>query len=91
MRVRPGAYRFLPDSKRIVYLRTNAWLDFRMLDLVTKKDRDLTRFTNRGEVRTFDVTPDGKFVVFDRATPNSDIILIDLPKPGAGAPGPASR
>ena len=91
VRVRPGAYRFLPDSKRIVYLRTNAWLDFRMLDLVTKKDRDLTRFTNRGEVRTFDVTPDGKFVVFDRATPNSDIILIDLPKPGAGAPGPASR
>lgn len=25
------------------------------------------------------------------ACPNADVVLIDLPKPGAGAPGPASR
>jgi hypothetical protein len=31
-------------------------------------------------MRTFDVTPDGKRIVFDRLRDNSDIVLIDLPK-----------
>ena len=30
--------------------------------------------------RNFDVTPDGKEIVFDRSRENSDIVLIDLPK-----------
>ena len=30
-------------------------------------------------MRTFDVTPDGKQIVFDRLLENSDIVLIDLP------------
>ena len=29
-------------------------------------------------MRTFDVTPDGKQIVFDRLRDNSDIVLIDL-------------
>jgi hypothetical protein len=29
-------------------------------------------------MRTFDVTPDGKRIVFDREKENSDIVLIDL-------------
>jgi hypothetical protein len=29
---------------------------------------------------TFDITPDGKQIVFDRLRENSDIVLIDLPK-----------
>jgi hypothetical protein len=32
-------------------------------------------------MRTFDVTPDGKRIVFDRLRDNSDIVLIDLPRP----------
>ena len=28
----------------------------------------------------FDITPDGKEIVFDRLRDNSDIVLIDLPK-----------
>ena len=31
-------------------------------------------------VRTFDVTPDGKQITFDRLRDNSDIVLIDLQK-----------
>jgi len=36
-------------------------------------------------MQTFDVTPDGKQIVFDRLRENSDIVLIDLPA-GTSAP-----
>jgi hypothetical protein len=29
-------------------------------------------------MRAFDITPDGKQIVFDRTRENSDILLIDL-------------
>jgi hypothetical protein len=29
-------------------------------------------------MRTFDITPDGKEIVFDRIRENSDIVLIDV-------------
>jgi hypothetical protein len=32
-------------------------------------------------MRTFDITPDGKQIVFDRERENSDIVLIDLAAP----------
>jgi hypothetical protein len=54
--------------------------DFWMLDLPTRKSRQLTRLNNTTEMRTFDITPDGKQVVFDRLRENSDIVLIDLPQ-----------
>jgi hypothetical protein len=50
------------------------------LDLATKKIRPLTHLTNQGWLRTFDITPDGKSIVFDRSRENSDIVLIYLPK-----------
>jgi hypothetical protein len=31
-------------------------------------------------LQTFDITPDGKQIVFDRSRENSDIAVIDLPK-----------
>ena len=31
-------------------------------------------------MRTFDVTPDGKRIVFDRLSDDSDIVLIELPR-----------
>jgi hypothetical protein len=31
-------------------------------------------------LRTFDITPDGKRIVFDRSREDSDIVLIDLSK-----------
>ena len=50
------------------------------LDLVTNKISQLTDLTDRGFLNTFDITPDGKYLVFDRTRQNSDIVLIDLPK-----------
>jgi Tol biopolymer transport system component len=53
--------------------------DFWMLNLATRQTRQLTRLANLASMRTFDITPDGKQIVFDRLRNNSDIVLIDLP------------
>jgi hypothetical protein len=54
--------------------------DFWLLDLATNKTRPLTHLSDKGTLRAFDITPDGKEIVFDRSRENSDIVLIDLPK-----------
>ena len=77
--VRPGAYRFLPDGTGLVYLPRKQSLNFWQLDLATKATRQLTRLSNHGRLETFDITPDGKHIVFDRSRDNSNIVLIDLP------------
>jgi serine/threonine protein kinase/Tol biopolymer transport system component len=77
--VRPGGYRFLPDGSGVVYLPGIHSSDFWLLDLATKKTRQLTRLGNLGGLRTFDITPDGKHIIFDRSRQNSDVVLIDLP------------
>jgi Tol biopolymer transport system component len=79
-RMAPGAYRFMPQSSRLVYMPTGVSLDFWVLDLERKTTRRLTRLTDQGGLRTFDVTPDGKAIVFDRVRENSDIVQIDLPR-----------
>jgi Tol biopolymer transport system component len=77
---RPGGYRFLPNGSGLVYLQRIQGLDFWLLDFATKQSRQLTRFSNQGILRTFDITPDGKYIVFDRSRQNSNIVLIDLPR-----------
>ena len=80
--------RFLPNGKGLVFMqdqrapaRSNQISqDFWLLDLATKKTRPLTHFNNTSAMRTFDITPDGKQIVFDRLRENSDIVLIDLPR-----------
>jgi serine/threonine protein kinase len=80
VRVRPGGYRFLPNGSGLVFLPFLQSLDFWLLDLTSKSTRQLTRFANHGQLTTFDMTPDGKDIVFDRARGNSDIVQIDLAK-----------
>ena len=45
-----------------------------------KKTRQLTRLSSPATINTFDITPDGSRIVFDRVRENADIRLIDLPK-----------
>jgi Tol biopolymer transport system component len=81
VRTRPGGYRFLPNGAGLVYLPFIPSLDFWLFDFATKTHRQLTRLSNQGALETFDITPDGTAIVFDRTRENSDIVLIELPEP----------
>jgi serine/threonine protein kinase/Tol biopolymer transport system component len=72
--------RFLPDGISLVYMlgSTMAGQDFWLLDLSTMRSRRLTRLNNPAAMRTFDITPDGSRILFDRLRENSEILLIDL-------------
>jgi WD40 repeat protein len=77
---RSGGYRFVPDGTGLAYLPRGESQDFQLLDLATKKTRQLTQFRSQGRLGAFDVTPDGTQIVFDKSRENSDVVLIDLPK-----------
>jgi Tol biopolymer transport system component len=79
LRVEGKRYRFLPNGQALVYAQGPfPAQDFWLLDLATKKSRQLSRLHNSGATQSFDVTADGKQIVFDRVRQNSDIVLIDL-------------
>ncbi len=50
------------------------------LDVATGQTRQLTELDELGAIRTFDVTPDGGTIVFDRVQQKSDIMLIERPE-----------
>jgi Tol biopolymer transport system component len=75
-----GAHRFLPSGTALVYLPYIESRDFWLVDLAARTTRQLTHLVDRGFLNTFDVTPDGKNLVFDRSQQNSDVVLIELKK-----------
>ena len=72
--------RFTPDGSGVIYMQGPLRAqDFWLLNLSSMESRQLTKLANRASMRTFDVAPDGKHLVFDRLRDNSDVVLIDLP------------
>jgi Tol biopolymer transport system component len=74
------SYRFLPNGKALVvklggFRRQDFWL----FDLATGRKRQLTALRPGESLQRFDVSPDGKRILFERARENSDIVLIELP------------
>jgi len=49
------------------------------MDFSSKNTRPVAHLRGVSGIRGFDITPDGKQIVFDRVRENSDIVLIDLP------------
>jgi Tol biopolymer transport system component len=86
-----GGQRFLPDGTGLVYLPRGQSSDFWLLSLATQQTRALTSLSNRGGIQTFDITRDGKSIVFDRLRENSDIVLIELPADRVNDRGSVSR
>ena len=74
-------YRFMPGGKALVVLQgTFSRRNFWMFDLDTGHLRQLTDLKpSEFDMKSFDVSPDGKQILFDRTRENSDIVLIDLP------------
>ena len=71
--------RFLPDGSGLVYMQGFVLAqDFWLLDLATKQTRQLTKLNDHAAMLSFDISPDGKHILFDRTRDNSDIVVIDL-------------
>ena len=73
---------FLPGGKALVFLRgeiqhKNLW----RIDLETGAERQLTNLTPDFDIRDFDISPDGREVVLERAQEHSDVVLLDLTRP----------
>jgi hypothetical protein len=54
--------------------------DFYTFDLAIGRMRQLSKLGHGFSVRSLDVSPDGKQILFDRQRENSNIVLIDLPR-----------
>ena len=71
--------RFLPDGRGLVYMQGFALAqDFWLLDLATKQRRQLTSLNDQAAMWSFDISRDGKQIVFDRSRDNSHVEIIDL-------------
>ena len=80
LKVSPGGYRFL-DQMHLIYLDRTESRDFWLFDLDSGERHQITRLTDKGRLRGFDITPDRKHILFDRTLQNSDVVLIDLKRP----------
>jgi serine/threonine protein kinase len=81
--IRGDRYRFLPDGSGLVYMGGLITpQEFWLLDFSTMKSRKLTELTKGTQTNSFDISPDGLSIVFDRLRENSEIVLIELANDG---------
>ncbi len=74
------SYRFFPDGKTLVVkLGGFRRQDFWSFDIASGRRRQLTALRPGEALQRFDVSPDGKRILFERARENSDVVLIELP------------
>jgi Tol biopolymer transport system component len=71
---------FLPGGKKLAVLGGDMnHKNLFLVDIETGAQQQLTSLPEDFDVRDFDVSPDGKEVVFERVQQRSDLILLDLP------------
>lgn len=74
------AYRFLPGGEALVVLQggiEGREQSFWIFDLATGHQRQITTLRPTAVVHSFDISSDGKAILFDRTQENADIVLIE--------------
>ena len=80
IRLTRGARRlaFLGGDDALVILKGDiSHKEFWVVDLKTGRERQLTRLGREFVIGDFDISPDGREIIFDRSREESDVILID--------------
>jgi Tol biopolymer transport system component len=72
---------FLGGDDALVILKGDvSYKELWVRDLETGRERQLTALGRRFTIGDFDISPDGRELLFDRARDESDIVLIERPK-----------
>ena len=69
---------FLADDALIVMKGNVSHKEFWHVDLKTGRERQLTNLRRGFTIGDFDLSPDGREIIFDRTREESDIVLFDL-------------
>jgi Tol biopolymer transport system component/tRNA A-37 threonylcarbamoyl transferase component Bud32 len=70
---------FVGGDAALVFLKGDVtYKDFWLVDLETRRERQLTNLGRRFAIGDFDVSADGREIIFDRARDESDIVVFDL-------------
>ena len=71
---------FLGGDDALVILKGDiSHKEFWVVDLKTGRERQLTNLGRAFAIGDFDISADGREIIFDRAREESDIVLFDLP------------
>ena len=70
---------FLGEDALVIMKGDISHKEFWVVDLKTGRGRQLTNLGREFAVGDFDVSANGREIIFDRAREKSDIVLFDLP------------